>query len=141
MARRAARCERNVPRYSSERFRATQQLAMIPENEVATLTARITVMTDARTEAERALQAAQASVAESDRESTRSADEAMPSPVNWHRPVRNSTRANQPPKLRTGQCKRPKLWPSSTSKWASDSASEVKFLPASWHRSKRKSKL
>jgi hypothetical protein len=30
MARRAARCERNVPRYSSERFRATQQLAMIP---------------------------------------------------------------------------------------------------------------
>jgi hypothetical protein len=65
------------------------------QNEVETLTARITAMTDARTEAEKPCKPPKPRSPSSDRHSSRSADEATPSRMSWHRPVRNSKRAKQ----------------------------------------------
>ena len=117
-----------------------RQLASARED-VGTLTARVTALTDARTEAEKALQTAQASAAEQKQRWNKSASEAMPSSVSSHPRARRSKLAKRPQMLRTLPRKMPKLRPPSRSRPLSKSASKVKFSPISWHRPERMSEL
>ena len=111
------------------------QLASARED-LGTLTARVTALTDARTEAEKALQTAQASAAEQKLALEQERSAAIPSSVISYPRARRSKLAKRPQMLRTLPRKMPKLRPSSRSRPLSKSASEVKFLPISWHRPK-----
>ena len=116
------------------------QLASARED-VGTLTARVTALTDARGEAEKALQTAQALAAEQKQALNKSASEAIPSSVSSHPRARRSKLARRPQMLRTLPLKIPKHRPPSRSRPLSKSASEVKSLPISWHRPERTSEL
>ena len=61
-------------------------------DDVGTLTARVTALTDARTEAENALQTAQASAAEQKQPPIKSASKLKSSPVSWRQLERMSER-------------------------------------------------
>ena len=96
------------------------------QRDVGTLTARVTALTDARTEAEKALQAAQASAAEQKLALEQERERAMPSSVSSHPRARRSKLAERPQMLLAKT-----LRPPSRSRPLSKSASEVKSSPIS----------
>ena len=115
------------------------QLALAQEN-VGTLTARVTALTDERTEAEKALQTAQASATEQKLALERERERGN-TLLRELASAREEVEARIAAAVRTLPRKMPKLRPLSRSRPPSKSASAVKFLPITWHRLERTSEL